>query len=561
MAKTNDTLIKLNSIVRGETLGEKSSYIVISNAYIYACRNNLIYYKDDELLTTAYKMNEYVSSEAVERLNDLYNAIGLDGIRNLIYDLLSGKYNEPKSFTESSSNYISELANDLLEIDGTENIVMDFGSGTGNFLANVYKKACENKIVLKDLIGIEINIEQAHISQMALSVLSDGSVNPRIIIGNSLEKVSYTYTKAYVFPPLGLRKLLNSEFRKSFLFQDIYLSNRNTAEWVFIDSMLSGFSVERAVALVSGKALFSIADIEYRNKLISSGWLEGIIELPVGSLSFVGTKVYMLIFSKNNKKVKFVDASNVIDVENKRYVNLELPVKKIKDIYYSKDAKTKTIDELIDTQNLCPSIITLNVKEIKNGVELKELAKVLTGNQYTLGVFENKGLISEQKTGYKILTSSDIENGMVRWELLKSVYIKDNKFDKFAVQYGDVIVTSKSSKVKTVVIDIEPKEKIIVTGGMLIVRPQLDKLNPTYLKMFLDSETGQSILKSVQKGTFVVTITASSLATIKIPMIDITKQQEKAEKYNEKISTITAYKQEIERIENSLKNLFEEEDD
>ena len=561
MAKTNDTLIKLNSIVRGETLGEKSSYIVISNAYIYACRNNLIYYKDDELLTTAYKMNEYVSSEAVERLNDLYNAIGLDGIRNLIYDLLSGKYNEPKSFTESSSNYISELANDLLEIDGTENIVMDFGSGTGNFLANVYKKACENKIVLKDLIGIEINIEQAHISQMALSVLSDGSVNPRIIIGNSLEKVSYTYTKAYVFPPLGLRKLLNSEFRKSFLFQDIYLSNRNTAEWVFIDSMLSGFSVERAVALVSGKALFSIADIEYRNKLISSGWLEGIIELPVGSLSFVGTKVYMLIFSKNNKKVKFVDASNVIDVENKRYVNLELPVKKIKDIYYSKDAKTKTIDELIDTQNLCPSIITLNVKEIKNGVELKELAKVLTGNQYTLGVFENKGLISEQKTGYKILTSSDIENGMVRWELLKSVYIKDNKFDKFAVQYGDVIVTSKSSKVKTVVIDIEPKEKILVTGGMLIVRPQLDKLNPTYLKMFLDSETGQSILKSVQKGTFVVTITASSLATIKIPMIDITKQQEKAEKYNEKISTITAYKQEIERIENSVKNLFEEEDD
>ena len=561
MAKTNDTLIKLNSIVRGETLGEKSSYIVISNAYIYACRNNLIYYKDDELLTTAYKMNEYVSSEAVERLNDLYNAIGLDGIRNLIYDLLSGKYNEPKSFTESSSNYISELANDLLEIDGTENIVMDFGSGTGNFLANVYKKACENKIVLKDLIGIEINIEQAHISQMALSVLSDGSVNPRIIIGNSLEKVSYTYTKAYVFPPLGLRKLLNSEFRKSFLFQDIYLSNRNTAEWVFIDSMLSGFSVERAVALVSGKALFSIADIEYRNKLISSGWLEGIIELPVGSLSFVGTKVYMLIFSKNNKKVKFVDASNVIDVENKRYVNLELPVKKIKDIYYSKDAKTKTNDELIDTQNLCPSIITLNVKEIKNGVELKELAKVLTGNQYTLGVFENKGLISEQKTGYKILTSSDIENGMVRWELLKSVYIKDNKFDKFAVQYGDVIVTSKSSKVKTVVIDIEPKEKILVTGGMLIVRPQLDKLNPTYLKMFLDSETGQSILKSVQKGTFVVTITASSLATIKIPMIDITKQQEKAEKYNEKISTITAYKQEIERIENSVKNLFEEEDD
>ncbi len=52
---------------------------------------------------------------------------------------------------------------------------------------------------------------------------------------------------------------------------------------------------------------------------------------------------------------------------------------------------------------------------------------------------------------------------------------KNRKFDKFAVKFGDVIVTSKSSKIKTVVIDIEPKEKILVTGGMLIVRPQSDK--------------------------------------------------------------------------------------
>ena len=150
---------------------------------------------------------------------------------------------------------------------------------------------------------------------------------------------------------------------------------------------------------------------------------------------------------------------------------------------------------------------------------------------------------------------------MVRWESLRSIDMKDNKFDKFAVQYGDVVVTSKSSKVKTVVVDIEPKEKILVTGGMLIVRPQLDKLNPTYLKMFLDSDLGQSALKSIQKGTIIVTVTASGLSTIEIPMIDINKQQEKAERYNEKLSTLAAYKKEIERIENSLKNLFEEEED
>ncbi|MDD7622276.1 MAG: N-6 DNA methylase [Candidatus Onthovivens sp.] len=561
MAKTNETLFKLESIIRSETLGERSSYMVISNAYQYVCNNNLIYYKNCELLEIAHEMNEHISSEVIDKLNDLYDKLGIEGIRTLLYDLLSGKNNGPRTFIESSNNYISELANDLLEVDGSDNIVIDFGSGTGNFLANVYRKAHDNKFVLKDLIGVEINVEQAHISQMALSILSDGSVNPQIVIGNALEKINHPYTKAYVFPPLGMRKPLNDDFRRSFLFQDVYLSNRNSAEWLFIDNMLSGLLGDKAVALVTGKALFSNTDIEYRNKLVSSGWLEGIIELPSGSLSFTGMKVYMLIFSKNNKEVKFVDASNVIGVENKRYVNLELPVKTIEEMYFSKDVKTKPIEELIDIPNLCPSTIMLDVKKMENGVKLKELADVFIGNQYTLGVFESKGLISDKKTGYRILTSSDIENGMVRWEALRSVVMKDNKFDKFAIQFGDVVVTSKSSKVKTVVVDIEPKEKILVTGGMLIVRPQLGKLNPTYLKMFLDSEMGQSALKSIQKGTIIVTVSASGLSSIEIPMIDINKQQEKAERYNEKLSTLATYKKEIERIENSLKNLFEEEED
>ena len=44
-------------------------------------------------------------------------------------------------------------------------------------------------------------------------------------------------------------------------------------------------------------------------------------------------------------------------------------------------------------------------------------------------------------------------------------------------------------------------------------------------------------------------------------MIDIDKQQEKAERYNQMLSTLATYKQEIERIENSLNHIFEEDED
>ena len=79
--------------------------------------------------------------------------------------------------------------------------------------------------------------------------------------------------------------------------------------------------------------------------------------------------------------------------------------------------------------------------------------------------------------------------------------------------------------------------------------------------MFLDSERGQAALKRVQKGSIVVTVTAKSLSSIEIPMINIEKQTKKSTRYNEKLSTLAAYKQEIERIKASLKTLFEEEDD
>lgn len=272
-------------------------------------------------------------------------------------------------------------------------------------------------------------------------------------------------------------------------------------------------------------------------------------------------KTFLLVFSRGNEQVKFVDASDIISAQNKRYKNIDLPIKAIEDLYYSPEVKTKKNSELVNSSNLMPSANLADVKTLENGVQLKEIANIIIGNQYTLGVFESKGLLSDKSTGYQILTSSDIEGGAVNWKSLKHVAFKDDKFDKFAVHYGDVVVTSKSSKVKTVVVDIEPEEKIIVTGGMLIVRPDLNRLNPTYLKIFLDSEEGRAALKSVQKGDFIVTINASRLGTIYIPVIDMETQKKKADRYNEKLSTLIAYKKEIERIENSLKNFFLEEDE
>ena len=122
-----------------------------------------------------------------------------------------------------------------------------------------------------------------------------------------------------------------------------------------------------------------------------------------------------------------------------------------------------------------------------------------------------------------------------------------------------MVVTSKSSKVKVGVIDFNPTEKIIVTGGMIIVRPDLTKINPIYLKVFLDSDPGRSALKMIQKGSAIVSIGSNDLAEVMIPLIDKSKQDLIANKFNNKVTNLIAFKKEIEQIEKSIKSLFNEE--
>lgn len=546
----------LEWIVWEQKYGEDPSNTIIIFAYNYLTERGLIKPNPDlDNYLPSQSDLDIRKSDVYFEVIKIFDEIGLDGIRQYVYEVLSGNASEFRPFVENSSDRLCELAINLLDIKDDQ-YVIDFGSGMGNFLANVYKDSKKKNYKLTNLVGIELNEEQAVISKMALSILNDGDLNFKIYNRNALERNDYPYTRAYTFPPLGMRTNINESTRRSFAFPDIYFTNKNTIEWLFIDAMLSGKKLERAVALVTGKALFNDEDIKYRNRLIKEGWIEGIIELPAGSLRFSSIKIFVIVFSRGNDKVKFVDASNVLGVENKRYANINLPVEEIIDMYNQEDVVTKPIASLNFTYNLMPSVMLLNVKKVANGVLLGDVAEVITGSQYTYGVFEKRNMLSNENTGYQILTSSDIDDSTVNWKQLQSIKYNGNKFDKYAVQYGDIVVTSKSSKVKTVFVDLHPNHKIFVTGGMLIVRANGNKIHPLYLKMFFDSEMGQIALKSIQKGSYVVTISAKGLKSIQIPLIDFKKQMDLAHRYKKILTTLTVYKSEVARLEDKLKNML-----
>lgn len=477
-------------------------------------------------------------------------------VREVVYQSSFRKYEA----CEQTTPQLNELTYHLLELDKSgNNEVLDLCSANGTFIARVLDSDASGH-VQKAIYANEINYKLAYIAKLVSDIFGNGSTKVDISNGDIFKQnLDIKFDKARIFTPLGIRVFMDEE-TSTCMFDDVPFRNIANSEWAFIDKALSNKKDSfRAVAMVLGKNLWENQTSLYRKRIIESGYLEGIIELPTKALPCTGVQLYLLVLSNDNKEVKFLDASSLTIKNKNRFSEREkvvtLDIGSILDAYF--DCKnTKTIDETLELKNLTPSLVNVKKREIKNGVSLSELAEVFTGNQYTLKNFE--GMISEDETGYSILRSNDIDDYIINLNNLIHINYEDTKFDKYCIKYGDVIVTSKSSKVKVGVVDFEPKEKIIVTGGMIIVRPDVTKLNSSYLKVFLDSELGQQSIKAIQKGTVIISLNSRDLSEIKIPFVEMGKQEFIANQYQRKVSSLLALRNEASEIEKQILSLFDE---
>lgn len=505
----------------------------------------------------ADEANEVISkftkeeNEFADKVVGEYNDLDLGKVIVDVFNNFSDKLFGIRGI-EISTNKLSSLAINLLKLNKDDTLI-DYGSGLGTFLINSLVMTGE----LKKITGVEISISGSLMSNMALACLLDDDkyeiIHDKI---EDLNKELSTYTKSFIYPPFGLRHFM--ENTKSELF-DYTFKNSNSYEWILIDKMLSHLDKEqgRAVAVVTGRCLFTTTDFEYRKSLFEAGLIEGIVEIPKGALLNTNISTYLVVFSNNNDNVRLLALS-----ENKYIKPSELMDLEIANKYFSNPDFITSSVSLSTSVNVCPSnIINENVykdsfKDI-DMISLNEVAEVYVGSPHTKKHFES--IITKEKTNYQILTSGDISDGIVDWDNLPYIINDDDKLERFAIHKNDMVITSKSSKFKTVVLDFEPDHNIVVTGGMLIIRALEDKINTIFLKTFFDSELGKQAIDAIATGSVIVSISAKDLRNINIPKVDIEKQNAIARKYNRYSSSLAAYLKEVEDLKNKINNLFDTE--
>ena len=193
-------------------------------------------------------------------------------------------------------------------------------------------------------------------------------------------------------------------------------------------------------------------------------------------------------------------------------------------------------------------------KQIDCPTPISDIAKVIVGSQYTISHFKKK---LKDNSDYLLVTSGNIENGAIQYDILQGIE-PDAKLKKYELQKGDIVLTTKSTRVKTAVMNAPQGKHVFVTGGMLIVRPDLSRVNPVYLKMFFDSEIGRAVLRSAQNGTTITTISTSAFNRLEVACPSIAVQNKLADKYNTALSMYGVLKEQLDDMKAQLETMYDD---
>ncbi len=456
------------------------------------------------------------------------------------------------------SNDLSKLIIDLLDLK-EEDTILNVCSRNGRFLNNLLLNSNDN-LNLK-VIGQEINQELNELSSILLSLN-----NKRFELENLdiIKESKYpNFNKCLIFPPFGI-KFDEKIYEKYNSISNGLINQRTSGEWIYIFNLLKELKDNnRIIEVIPDNILFRTYDSDIRKYLLDNNLIEGIISLPIDTFKGINVKTSLLILSKDNEYIKLIDGEEVL--KNQREGELEDKNNKYNEIFnkYRSNSILKIKKEdikSIDYNLTYKSLSNINIYNDINNYEfnskrLEEVCDILKGCNLTYSNF--KDLIVEESTNYKILTSGDIDdNGFINYEELKHIE-KGEKYLKYFARNGDIVITSKSTKAKVALIDLEKEENIIIASSMTILRFKEGIIDPLYLKMFLDSSKGKKLLDCVQMGSVIVTISIKDLSLLQIPYIPYENQLKKVNMYKEWLNLYELRKNQVKVLKNVIENFYD----
>ncbi len=463
------------------------------------------------------------------------------------------QYDKFSSYLDTPDS-ISKLALELLDIHDNDKVA-DFGSGTGSFLLNGYKQNDK-----AEYTGIELGAVPMNVASIR-NIINDSKFN--LIQGNILSdlKGNKKYNKIFSNYPIGLRVLdlkFGGEFSKKVQYIMNKMEDKLTSDWIFNISILDNLEKGgKAIGIMSNSSAMNAIDANIRKYFINNGFIECVIALPPKIFEFTNISTTMLILSYGNEKVRMIDATNLCQKGRRQtYFNdndIENILKLIdKDSDYSITINKEKIAE--NYYILLPSkFLNKNLPEYSNYYYFEEVVKSISRGA-SINANQLDELHSDEETAYQYLMLKNINDGIIDGQL---PYIRniDRKQYKYCLKDNMIVLAKNGPPFKVAIADSIGDQKILVNGNLYMIEVDLTKINPYYLKIFLESEDGQKLLSDAAVGSLITNISISGLNQIKIPKLNLEEQSEIVEKYKILQFELEVLKQKIDKVKEKLNSL------
>ncbi len=458
----------------------------------------------------------------------------------LFYDGKISRMETPHAPTPSG---INQLAIRLMDIRPGD-YVADFCTGTGSFLRDCYGYHPD-----VNYYGNDVNISFFEIASIRAEVLG-GNFEIKQEDMLSMSNCKRRFDCAFSDLPLGC----------SVIDPDISLPfpSRTSTEWVysyFLRKSIAG--PKEAIAILSVGATWNLRDKLARKRFLSEGSVKAVIALPDHLSEAINVSRVMVVFSHGNCDVMMVDAREMC--KKGRRIN-SLTEENIAEICRccreeTDHSRRVSSDELKENDYILNPVQYLHrTAVIENGVPLGDMIKRITrGVQMPASRIDE--LICEEKTNCCYLTLGDIQDGIIR-EKLAYISSLDRKQEKYTAKNRDLILSKNGIPLKIAVVEADSDLKILVSGNLYIIEMDESVANPYYIQAFFESELGQSSLIDALAGSTIPNISVEKLKRIKIPGIEIEKQNIFAEEFKKELEIFKDFQRKEEQSKQRRKNLF-----
>ncbi len=288
-------------------------------------------------------------------------------------------------------------------------------------------------------------------------------------------------------------------------------------------------------------------------KLLDNRVIEKIISLPRRSIAYSNASLVILSNEKKDE-VKYIDLSSIyIDEVDNLYEQL------------SNDSLSTYIDyeTLSNELSISPSYIYAKkqLSQEDNCKLLDSISLNIYSSLPSYRLMNNKVEDGEDGITIRTINSSYINHNFYLVDDIEDIKVKeiDRKLKESELRKGDILISNKSTTFKFFVYDYE-LGPIYPIGVMMIIRPDLDVIDPYYLAAYLASNNGQKKLEMSKRVGSVWLLNLDTLAQLSIPVPDIDLQKKIGERYriiSNKLQSIEMMKR---RYLNNLLELSTEEE-